>query len=59
MDYTGENLKSEAMANELAESDSMDSEESRKFIFNNTFVIFMKEEEAELPHMSLYVDNAI
>ena len=58
MDYAGGNLKSEAMANGLAESGSMDSEKSRKFIFNNTFVIFMKEEGAELPYMSLYVDNA-
>lgn len=58
MDYAGGNLKSESIASALTESKSAEQRKSRKFIFNDTFVIFMKERGAKLPYMSLYVDNA-
>lgn len=59
MNYAGGNLKSEGMANLLSESISQDLKKSRKFIFNDTFVIFMKEKgSGKLPYMSLYVDNS-
>jgi len=57
MNQAGGNLKSEIIVNAVTDGISIGKGESRKFIFDDTFVIFMKEREADLPYMYLYVDN--